>query len=198
MAKQHSGPHSRPAKASRRKASEAREQLAAGGLSHQERRRLRSVIRARDETARRRSLAFRHITIAVAGAVAAMAVIAASLGLISAIEAARGQGTIGTFVVGYSSCSRRTGCLWVGTFRSADGNTVPDVAYQGALPLSASPGSSFPAVEPGGSSRVYPPHSLRWVTDLLATVLMGGVVGFVLWISPLGLRRRDSADIGVP
>jgi hypothetical protein len=29
-------------------------------------------------------------------------------------------------------------------------------------------------------------------------MLVGGVVGFVLWISPLGLRRRDSADIGVP
>jgi len=121
---------------------------------------------------------------------AAMAVIAASLGLISAIQAARGQGTVGTFVVGYSSCSGRTGCVWVGTFRSPEGNTVPDVAYQGALPPSAGPGGSVPAIEPGGSSRVYPPHSLRWITDLLVTVLIGGVVGFVLWISPLALRRR--------
>lgn len=127
-----------------------------------------------------------------------MAVIAASLGLISAVEAARGQGTIGTFVVAYSSCSRRTGCTWVGTFRSPDGNTVPDVAYQGALPANASPGDSFPAIEPGGSSRVYPPHSLRWITDLLATVLIGGAVGFVLWISPLGLRGRRTAGVGIP
>ena len=80
--------------------------------------------------------------------------------------------------------------MWVGTFRSPEGNTVPDVAYQGALPPSAGPGGSVPAIEPGGSSRVYPPHSLRWITDLLVTVLIGGVVGFVLWISPLELRRR--------
>jgi uncharacterized membrane protein len=198
VAKQHSGPHTRQAKASRRQASEARGQLAGGGLSHQERRRLRSVIRARDETARRRRLEFRHIAIVLAGTLAAMAVIAASLGLISAIEAARGQGTIGTFVVGFSSCSRRTGCTWVGTFRSPDSNTVSDVAYEGALPASASPGDSFPAIDPGGSSRVYPPHSLRWVTDLLATVFIGGAVGFVLWVSPLGLRGRRTADIGIP
>jgi hypothetical protein len=81
--------------------------------------------------------------------------------------------------------------VWVGTFRSPEGNTGPDiVAYQGALPPGASPGSSFPAIEPAGSSRVYPPHSFRWVIDLLATVLIGGAVGFVLWISPLELRRR--------
>jgi hypothetical protein len=85
--------------------------------------------------------------------------------------------------------------MWVGTFRSPDGSTVPDVAYQGALPPNSNPGSSFPAVEPGGH-RVYPPHSLRWVTDLLATLLIGGAVGFVLWVSPLGLRGRDTADIG--
>jgi hypothetical protein len=78
----------------------------------------------------------------------------------------------------------------VGTFRSPDGNTVPGVAYEGALPANASPGSSFPAIEPGGSNRVYPPHSFRWVTDLIATVFVGGAVGFVLWISPLGLRGR--------
>jgi hypothetical protein len=196
VGKQHSGPHARQAKVSRRQAGEARGQLAVGGLSHQERRRLRSVIRARNETARRRRLEFRHITIAIAGAVAATLVIAASVGLVSAIEAAREQGKIGTFVVGYSSCSGRTGCMWLGTFRSPGGNTVPDVAYEGALPA-ARPGGSFPAVDPGGSHRVYPPHSLRWVTDLLATVLVGGAVGFVLWVSPLGLRGRDTANIGI-
>jgi hypothetical protein len=125
-----------------------------------------------------------------------MLVIAASLGLLSAIEAARGQGTTGTFVVGFSSCSGRTGCTWVGTFESPDGNTVPDVAYEGALPANAGPGSSFPAVEPGGSQRVYPPHSLRWVIDLLATLLVGGAVGLVLWVSPLGLRGRDAVGVG--
>jgi hypothetical protein len=176
-------------KASRRQARQAREQLAAGGLTHQERRRLRSAIRTRDATARRRRLEFRHITIALAGAIAAMAVAAASVGLVSATEAARGQGTIGTFVLEFQSCSVRTGCTYVGIFRSPDGAIVPDVAYDATLPDGASPGDSFPALDPGGSHRVYPPHgSLRWVSDLLFVMFAGGVVGFILWISPLGLR----------
>jgi hypothetical protein len=147
------------------------------------------VIRTRDATTLRWHLEFKHITIVLAGAMAAMAVAAASVGLVSAIEAARGQGTIGTFVLEFQSCSVRTGCTYVGIFRSPDGATVPDVAYDATLPAGASPGDSFPAIEPGGSHRVYPSHgSLRWVSDLLLVVFLGGVVGFMLWISPLGLR----------
>jgi hypothetical protein len=187
--KQHSGPYPRRVKVSRRQAREAREQLAAGGLSHQERRRLRSVIRTRDATARRRSLQFRHFGIVLAGAMAAVAVAAASVGLVSAIDAARGQGTIGTFVLEFQSCSIRVGCTYVGTFQLPDGGTVPDVAFDGPLPAGAGPGTSVPAREPGGSHRVYPPHgSLRWIADLLFTMLVGGAVGFILWLSPLGLR----------
>jgi hypothetical protein len=196
---QYSGPHARQVKVSRRQAREAREELAAGGLSHQERRRLRSVIRTRDATARRRRLEFRHITIVLAGAMAAMAVAAASVGLVSAIDAARGQGTIGTFVFEFQSCSIRIGCTYVGMFRSPDGATVPDVAYDGTLPGAASPGDSFPALDPGGSHRVYPPHgSLRWATDLLFTMLVGGAVGFILWISPLGLRGHYAGGASRP
>jgi hypothetical protein len=195
--KQYSGPRARQTKVSRRQVHLARKQLAADGLSQQERRRLRSAIRARDASAHRRRLEFRHITFAFAGAMAAMAVAAASVGLGSAIDAARGQGAIGTFVLGFQSCSVRTGCTWVGTFRSPEGSTVPDVAYDGTLPAGASPGSSFPALEPGGSHYVYPPHgSLRWVADLLFMMLIGGAVGFILWISPLGTRGRDAAGIG--
>jgi ferric-dicitrate binding protein FerR (iron transport regulator) len=196
--KQASGPHPRQAKAGRRQARQARERLAAGGLSHQDRRKLRSVIRTRDATAHRRRLWFRHMAIALAGAVAATAVAAASVGLGSAIDAARGQGTVGTFVLGFQSCSVRTGCTYVGTFRLPDGDTVADVAYDGTLPDGASPGSSFPALRPGGSHRVYPPHgSLRWLSDLLFVAFLGGAVGFVLWMSPLGLRGRDAAGTGI-
>jgi hypothetical protein len=189
--KQHSGPHPQQAKVSRQQARQAREQLAAGGLSHQERRRLRSVVRTRDATADRQRSELRHLTIVLAGVMAAMAVTAASVGLAPAIDAARGQGTTGTFVLEFQSCSIRTGCTYVGTFRSPDGATVSNVAYDGTLPAGASPGSSFPALEPGASHHVYPPHgSLRWITDLLFTMLVGGAVGFILWISPLGLRRH--------
>jgi hypothetical protein len=189
--KQSSGRHPPQTKVSRRQARDAREQLAAGGLSHQERRRLRSVIRTQDATAHRRRLEFRHIAIALAGAMAAMAVAAMAVGLVPAIEAARGQGTIGTFVLESQSCSIRIGCTWVGTFRSPDGATVPDVVYSGILPPGASPGSSFPALEPGGSDYVYPPHdSLRWITDLLFTIFVGGAVGFTLWITLLALGGR--------
>ena len=199
MRTQRSGPHARQVKVSRRQAREAREELAAGGLSHQERRRLRSAIRTRDATARRRRLEFRHITVVLAGAMAAMAVAAASVGLVSAIDAARGQGTIGTFVLESEPCSIRIGCMYVGIFRSPGSATVANAAYDGTLPAGASPGSRFPAIEPGGSHRVYPPHgSLRWATDLLFMMLVGGAVGFILWVSPLGLRGHYAGGAGRP
>jgi hypothetical protein len=193
-AKPNPGPHARQGKTSRRQANEAREQLAAGGLTHQQRRELRSEIRERDTVTRRRRGEFRHVMIVVAGALAAMVVVAAAVGLISAIEAASGHGVTGTFVAGNQSCVRRAGCAWWGTFRSPDGETFPHVVYSGDLPAGAGPGMSFPAVQPGGSNYVYPPHGGHtWVTDVLWTVLIGGVVGLFLWITPLGLGRNDTA-----
>jgi hypothetical protein len=189
--KKHSDPHAQHA--SRRQVHDARQQLAAGGLSHQERRRLRSEIRERDTAARRRRGEFRHVTIVVAGALAAMAVVAAMVGLVSAIEAATGHGVTGTFVAGNQSCVRRAGCAWWGTFQSPDGNTVAHVVYRGDLPADAGPGMSFPAVQ-AGSDYVYPPHGGHaWITDVLWMVLIGGVVGLFLWITPLGLGRSDAA-----
>jgi len=189
--KKHSGAPVRQARVSRRQARDAREQLAAGGLSHQERRQLRSVIRTRDETAGRRGLEVRHITIVVGGTLAAIAVVGALVGLVPAIEASGGHGTPGTFVAMFDSCRRHTGCAMAGTFQPVHGGKVPDVIYAGALPADAGPGMGVPAIRPAGSQYVYPPHGTnRWVFDLLLTLLLGAAVGFLLLASTLGLRRR--------
>jgi hypothetical protein len=152
------------------------------------------VTRISEAAADRRHREFRRFLIVAAGAIAAMAVVAAALGLVPAIEAASRQGTAGTFVPGNQPCltNRGGGCAWSGTFRSRDGATVQHVSYDGTLPAS---GSSVPAIYPGGSSDVvYPPHGSRaWVTDLLVMVLIGGIVGLLLWISPLGLGRSDQS-----
>lgn len=151
MSKQHSGPPGRQRKVSRKQAEAAREQLAAGGLTHQERRRLRSVAGARDAVARRRRSEFRHLIIVGGGAIAVMAVVAAAVGLVPAIEAAGGQGTAGTFVVGTQPCFRyRSGCAWSGTFQSQDGTAAQHVNYDGTLPAGAGGGSSVPAIYPAG------------------------------------------------
>jgi hypothetical protein len=126
-----------------------------------------------------------------------MAVVAALVGLVSAIEASSGQGAAGTFVLGNRPCiSHRGGCAWSGTFRSRDGGTVRHVAYDGTLPADAAGGSSVPAIEPGGSHIVYPPHgSHAWVSDLLLMVLIGSIVGSLLWILPVGLGERETGAI---
>jgi hypothetical protein len=194
------GPPGRRRKVSRKQAEEAREQLAAGGLTHQERRKLRSVAGARDAAARRRRGQFRHLVFVGGGVIAAMAVVAAAVGLIPAIEASSGQGTAGTFVVGTQPCFRyRAGCAWSGTFQSPDGVTVQHVNYDGTLPAGAGGGSSVPAIYPaGGSHIVYPPHdSHAWVFDLVLMVLVGGVVGLLLWISPLGLGEHETSGVVV-
>lgn len=69
-----------------------------------------------------------------------MAVIGAALGFVPAIAAASGHGATGTFVVASESCTRRTGCTWVGTFEASSGG-VPGVAYQGSVPEGTGPGS---------------------------------------------------------
>jgi hypothetical protein len=192
VAKQHSHAPARQRNVSRKRADEAREQLAAGGLSHQERRKLRSVAAARDAAARRRRGEFRHLVIVATGTIAAMALVAAAVGLVSAIEAANREGVAGTFVPASQPCFGSRGCVWSGTFRSGDGGTVQHVTYDGTLPTGAGGGSSVPAIEPAGSHIVYPPHgSHAWVSDLLLMVLAGGVVGLLLWIIPLGPGGRE-------
>jgi hypothetical protein len=195
--KQHHAPAARQRKVTRRQADEARAELAAGGLSHQERRKLRAVTSARDAAARRRRGGLRHFSIVAGGVLAAIAVATAATGLISAIDASSGQGTAGTFIVGTQGCMAfRGGCAFSGTFQSGDGVTQ-NVDYDGTLPANASDGSSIPAIEPMGSSHVvYPPHGSRvWVDDLVLVLLAGGGMGLLLWLLPLGEKETGGAVV---
>jgi hypothetical protein len=189
-----SGP-GRPGRVSWRQARAARALLASGeGLSREERRRLRAQIRLRDKVTHDRGRRTWRIGLAVAGAVAVMAVVAIAFALVPAIEAARGQGTVGTFTISSRVCLR--GCAWVGTFMARGGQVTPGVAYQGSLPAGAGPGSSIPAIYPGGSHVVFAPHgSLAWFGDLLLVVLIGGAMAVALWISPIGTSGRRRREI---
>lgn len=196
VSKQHSGASARRPKVSRRQAEEAREPLAEGGLSHQERRKLRSTANARAAAAaRQRRGHVRHLVIVAAGTIAVMAVVAAATGLVSAIEASGGQGRAGTFIVGSQPClNQRVGCMPPGKFRLNDGVTLQHVQYDGTLPAFAPPGTSVPAILPAGSTNTaYPPHGSRtWVHDLLLMLLVGGVAGVLLWIFPIGFGERET------
>ncbi len=181
---------------SRRQAQQAREELAAGGLSHQERRRLRAVLRSRAIAGRKRRGRLRRLAIVVVGAIVAMAITAASFGLIPAIEAARGGGVTGSFVVGNRVCSSKTGCQWAGTFYGAHGDVIPGLAYGGVLPAGDGPGSAIAARYPGGTDQVYALHgSHTWVFDLLITLVVGAAAGAALWVSPLGDGGRKPAAV---
>jgi hypothetical protein len=182
------------ARVSRRQAQEARAQLAAGGLSHHEQRRLRTLLRSHGDTARRRRRRIKRIAIAGAAAAVVMLIVAVYFGLIPAIEAAFSDGTTGSFVVGQHECLSRTGCQWVGTFQYGS-QTVTGVGYAGGLPSGDGPGSVIPARYPGGY-QVYALHgSHTWVFDLLITLLIGLAAGAALWISPVGDRDRGPAGV---
>ena len=121
-----------------------------------------------------------------------MAITALSFGLVPAIGAALSAGMTGSFVVSDQVCSAKTGCQWVGTFRSGSGAVFNGLAYGGSLPPGAGPGSIISARYPGGSDQVYALHgSHTWVFDLLATLAISAAVGAGLWISPLGSGARD-------
>jgi hypothetical protein len=108
--------------------------------------------------------------------------------------AARGQGAVGTFTADSLVCSR--GCEWVGTFVARGGQVTPGVAYEGSLPAGARPGSSVPAIFPGGSHVVFPPHgSLVWLEDVLLVMIIGGAMAAALWISPIGMPGRRRREI---
>jgi hypothetical protein len=179
-------------KVSRRDARLAREELAAGGLSHHDQRRLRTITRTWERASQRRHLEFRHIAITVLSWIAAMAAAGAALGFIPAMEAANGDGTAGTFVVASYSCYRRAGCEWVGTFE-ARGQVVPDVDYQGILPTSTSPGSRIPVRYPG-QGQVYALHgSHTWALDLIPMVLVSSTVAFIVWLITAARQPATSA-----
>jgi hypothetical protein len=181
---------------SRRQAVQARAELAAGGLSHQQRRRLRAVLRTRATAGRKRRSRRRHLAIVTAGAIVAMAIAAASFGLIPAIEAAEGGGAIGSFVVSHRVCSTKTGCQWVGTFDGAHGDVIAGLAYGGILPAGDGPGSTIAVRYPGGTDQVYALHgSHTWVFDLLITLVIGAAAGAALWVSPLGDGDRNPEGV---
>ena len=184
-----SGPADRRNKVTGRDARRAREKLAAEVLSHREQRRLRAIVRTWEFASYRRHQESRHLAIVAMSGIAAMALIGAALGFGPAIEAARGNGAVGVFVLDYSSCSARAGCVWVGTFEARD-DVVPGVAYEGSMPTNTGPGTRIPARYPG-DHRAYAQHGSRtWAWDLLPMLFIGGAVAFVVWLSPLGLHQR--------
>lgn len=187
-----SGPAARRGKVSHRDAQQARDELAAGGLSHQDRRRLRATARAWELASRRRRLEFKHLVIAVLSGLAVMAVVAAALGFVPAIEAANGNGTAGTFVATSYSCGRRIGCRWLGTFQ-AGGGVVQTVIYEGSLPTGTEPGSRIPARYPG-DGQAYALHgSHTWALDLIPMLLISSVFAFLVWLIAASRQRTTPA-----
>lgn len=192
---QSSAHRGRPDHVSRHQAHVARAELAAGGLTQQDRRRLRAITEAWERTSARRGLERGHLILVVAGAIAATLIVAVAFALGPAIDAARGDGTSGTFTVSSSVCTVKLGCRWVGTFDSRGGQPI-QVDYQGSLPGDAGPGTSVAAIHPAGSSDVFAPHGSRaWIEDLLLAVVIGAVVGLALWISPISLSRRNRGEV---
>jgi hypothetical protein len=196
MRNQRSETRARPAHVSRRLARRAGAQLDAGDLDHRQQRMLRAVLRERTIAVRQRRRRIRRVTIAVAGAIIAMAITALSFGLVPAVEAALGEGATGSFVVSEQVCSSRAGCQWVGTFQAGNAAPVVGLAYGGSLPAGDGPGSTIPVRYPGGTDQVYAVHaSHTWVFDLLITLAIGMAVGAALWISPLGAGPRNPEGV---
>jgi len=188
---QRSATPARSAHVNRRLARQARAQLAAGGLSHRQQRMLRAILRERTIALMQRRRLLKRMSMAVAGAIVAMAITGLSFGLVPAIEAASGEGITGSFVVSHEVCSSRGGCQWAGTFQAGDAAPIVGLAYGGSLPAGDGPGSTIPVRYPGGSDQVYAVHaSHTWVFDLLITLAIGMAVGAALWISPLGAGPR--------
>jgi hypothetical protein len=176
-----SGTAARRNKVHRRDAQLAREELAAGGLSHKDQRRLRAITRAWELASQRRRLEFRHLVIAGVVWIAVLVITGVLVGFMPAIEAANGNGTAGTFVVSSYVCYRRTGCGWVGTFE-APGEAVPNVTYQGILPASTNPGSRIPARYPGEGQAYALRGSHTWALDLIPMLLISSVAALLVWL----------------
>jgi hypothetical protein len=157
------------------------------------------VLRAREAVARRSRRRLRRLGIALTGAIIAMVIAGISFGLIPAIDAARGEGMSGNFVVSNEVCSSKAGCQWVGTFQASHGGVVGGLAYAGTLPPGDGPGSIIPARYPGGSDQVFALRgSHTWVFDLLVTLAISAAAGAALWISPLGAGARNPEGVRRP
>jgi hypothetical protein len=176
-------------KARRRAARLAHAEPDAGGLPNHDERRAQGITSTQKQTLGRRRPEFRHVLITVVTAVAVMVVAGGALGLVPAIKAADGNGTIGTFTVGSQPCiPHRGGCAYTGTFQAPGGAMVSHVAYEGSLPA----GVSSIAARYTGYQQAYPLHGSRgWAVDLVFMLLIGSVVGFLVWLLPVGLGQRS-------
>jgi len=125
----------------------------------------------------------------LAGLVAAAMLVAAPFALGPAFRAAHGTGTPGVFTAQEQHCTR-VGCIWDGTFRS-DHGTVLQADYGDAAPPGTHPGSSFPALWPGGSNDVYAAHgSTGWVQIVLLEAVVLAVLAALLWYGPIRYIRK--------
>jgi hypothetical protein len=185
----------RRSKARRRNARQARTGPDAGTVPNHDQRRAQSVTGARKLPSRRSRPEFRHGLIAVLSSVAVMVLAGAGLGFVPAIEAATGNGIIGSFVVSSQPCLHvRGGCQYTGVFEARSGDTVHNVAYEGSLPPGAGQGARIPA-RYTGYQQAYPPDGSRsWVLDLVFMLVIGVVVGLFVWLTPVGLGRRPAGS----
>jgi hypothetical protein len=126
----------------------------------------------------------------LAGLAAAGALVAAPFALGPAIRAAHGTGTPGVFTAQDQQCTQ-AGCIWDGTFRS-DHGTVVQADYGDTAPPGTHPGSSFPALWPGGSNDVYAAHgSTGWVQIVLLELLVLVFLAALAWYGPIrSVRKR--------
>jgi hypothetical protein len=84
---------------------------------------------------------------------------------------------------------------WVGTFSSAGGWALRDLAYYDQPPPGTHAGSVIPALYPGGSNEVFAPHgSHSWLQILVTMIFTAGLLAVGLWAGPIRyLRRRRQA-----
>ena len=125
----------------------------------------------------------------LAGLAAVGALVIAPFALGPAIRAAHGTGTPGVFTAQDQLCTR-AGCIWDGTFRS-DHGTILQADYGDAAPPGTHPGSSFPALWPGGSNDVYAAHgSTGWVQIVLVEVGALVLLAALVWYGPIRYIRK--------
>jgi hypothetical protein len=130
----------------------------------------------------------------VVGVLSAILLVGSALHIEPAIKAGMHDGTRGSWVATSSQCGKRTGCVWHGKFVTSTGHVlVSDVGYAGSIPGDIHPGTSVPALYPGGSGLVFPASgSNLWISLLVGIVL--GLLGLFWashrWVAELIRERR--------
>ena len=99
------------------------------------------------------------------------------VGLPSVLQAARGEGPIGTFVSDHKECGRG-GCDWRGTFTSDDRTVyVPDAWYDGNITGHGQSARGHYV----GTLGIYPGGGRPWLPNVIMAVLTGGTL--LVWAS---------------